>query len=200
LHVIVNPTAEERQLELAEAVLGAGAPLLQIRVKGASDRQRLALVAPLVELCHGHDALALVNDRADVCLATGADGVHGGADDLPVAALRRVVGADRLVGGTGRDPERARELEGEGVDYLGVGPAYATTSKAGLPDAIGPEMIAKVAGAVEVPVIAIGGVTVDRVAELRAAGAHGVAVIGAIASAPDPAVATRRFLDALGVS
>jgi thiamine-phosphate pyrophosphorylase len=197
LHVIVVPTREDPALVLTRTVLDAGAPLVQIRVKGASDREQLRLVEPLVTLAHEFGARAVVNDRADVCVATRADGVHGGADDLGVAPMRAVVGADRLVGGTARDPATAAELAAAGADYLGVGPVYATTSKTGLPAPIGVATIERVVAATDVPVIAIAGITVERVTEVVGAGAHGVAVISAIVAAPDPGRETRRFLDAL---
>jgi thiamine-phosphate pyrophosphorylase len=132
-----------------------------------------------------------------VALAVGADGTHLGEHDLPLAAARRIAGPRHLLGGTARDPARARQLVAEGADYLGVGPAYPTTTKSGLPPALGPAGIRAVADAVDVPVIAIGGVTAARVGELLAAGAHGVAVIGAVTRAADPAAATRELLGAL---
>lgn len=197
LHVIVNPTPGFDAHVLAKQVLDAGAPLLQIRAKGVDDASLPGLVEPLVEICHDFGAVAVVNDRADVCLAAGADGVHVGADDLPVAAARRVVGPDRLVGGTARNSKWAGYHADDGADYVGVGPVYATTTKGGLPAAFGPDVIEQVSRSVDIPVIAIAGVTIDRVPELLEAGAHGVAVIGAISSAPDPAAATRGFLEAL---
>lgn len=197
LHVIVNPTPGFDACELTRQVLDAGAPLLQIRAKGVDDSMLPGLVEPLVELCHEYAAVAVVNDRADVCLATGADGVHVGADDLPVAAARRVVGPDRLVGGTARNLRWAGYHSDDGADYVGVGPVYPTASKRGLPEALGPGVIEDVSQSVDIPVIAISGVTVDRVPELIEAGAYGVAVIGAISSSVDPAAATRGFLDAL---
>lgn len=197
LHVIIDPVADADGA-LVAAVLGAGAPLLQVRAKGGTDAEVLAHAEAVVAAARPHGAQVLVNDRSDVAVAADADGVHGGADDLPVAALRAVVGPDRLVGGTARDPETARRLEAAGADYLGVGPVYATRSKEGLPDPIGPAMVERVAAAVGIPVIAIAGITVERVPEVLAAGAHGVAVIGAVAGAPDPAEATAAFLDTLG--
>lgn len=197
LHVIVNVSPDRDGRALADEVLRAGAPVLQIRAKGVDDRTRLALTEPLVERCHAHGARAVVNDRADVAVATAADGVHGGAEDLPVEALRRVVGAGRLVGGTARDAETADGCRRAGADYVGVGPVYATSSKRGLPDPLGPGAVERVVAAVDLPVIAISGVTVERVPELLAAGAHGVAVISAIADADDPAAETRRFLAVL---
>jgi thiamine-phosphate pyrophosphorylase len=135
-----------------------------------------------------------VNDRADVALAVGADGVHLGAEDLPVAAVRRLVGPDLLVGGTAREPSMARRLAEEGASYLGVGPTFATKSKTGLPEPIGVAGVRAVASAVSVPVIAIGGITAQRVDEVMAAGAWGVAVIGAVSDAPDPHSATHEMM------
>jgi thiamine-phosphate pyrophosphorylase len=197
LHVIVNPTLDDPAMKLARLVLEAGAPLLQIRVKGVSDRDRLALTGPLVALCRQFGAQSVVNDRADICLATGAGGVHGGADDMPTTALRAVLGRGRLLGGTARNATQALAAEAGGADYVGAGPVYSTSSKQGLPAPRGPEVVRDVA-AWSIPVIAIGGITPERVAEVVAAGAHGVAAIGAIAGAPDPARATCDFLDALG--
>ncbi len=197
LHVIVNPTPGFDARDLTRQVLDAGAPLVQIRVKGVVDAALPGLVEPLVELCHQYDAVAVVNDRADVCLATGADGVHVGADDLPVPAVRSVVGSERLVGGTARNPKWAGYHAEDGADYVGVGPVYASESKRGLPAPIGLGAIQQVSESLDLPVVAISGVTVGRVAELREAGAYGVAVIGAISGAADPAAATSAFLDAL---
>ncbi len=181
---------------LAE-VVGAGAPLIQLRAaRPGTDADLLAAITPMVVLARAHGAGVLVNDRADVAVASCADGVHGGAEDLPVAAMRSIVGADRLVGGTARDPQTARRLEAEGADYLGVGPVYTTSSKQGLPAPIGLDTLARVVDAVSIPVIAIAGITVERVPQVLATGAHGVAVLSAITAAPDPAVATAAFLAA----
>ena len=200
LHVLVGPTRSDSAIELTKQVLDAGAHVVQVRVKGVDDGVWIDLAGPIVELCHEYGATSIVNDRADVCLAVGADGVHVGADDLPVAAARKVVGPDRLVGGTARNASTAATHASDGADYLGVGPVYETASKEGLPNASGVELVEGVTVSVDLPVIAISGVTIDRVPEILAAGAHGVAVIGAIARAPDPAAAVRGFLEALGES
>jgi thiamine-phosphate pyrophosphorylase len=138
-------------------------------------------------------------------VAIAADGVHVGADDLPVPAVRQVVGPARLVGGTAREPATAQRLVEEGADYLGVGPTFATTSKTGLPDPIGVDGVRAVVEAVDVPVIAIAGITAATVEEVMATGAFGVAVIGAVVDSPDPHTATHdlmlavtKAVDALG--
>jgi thiamine-phosphate pyrophosphorylase len=188
LHVLVD------SLIVAEAALEGGAPTLQVRIKSGSDADRLHLAGAIVARCRAADATCLVNDRADVALAVGADGVHVGAEDLPVAVVRRLLGPDLLVGATARNPDTARRLVAEGASYLGVGPTFATTTKPGLPDPIGLEGVRAVAEAVDVPVIAIAGISAARVEEVIEAGAWGVAVVGAIADAPDPHSATHEMM------
>jgi thiamine-phosphate pyrophosphorylase len=197
LHVITDVRDGRDALGIVSAAVAAGAPVVQVRVKGRPDRAVYDFARRIVEICAAGGATCIVNDRVDIALAAGAAGTHVGADDLPVAAVRRVAGPGHLVGGTARDPGRAAALAAEGADYVGVGPAYATATKAGLPDPLGPAGIGAVARAVGIPVIAIGGVDADRIPELRAAGAYGVAVVTAVSAAPDPAAATRALLHAL---
>lgn len=191
LHVLVD------SLVVAEAALEAGAPTLQIRLKSGTDADRYRLASAIAERCRAAGATCLVNDRADLAVAVGADGVHVGADDLPVAAVRRIVGPDLLVGGTAREPDTARALVAAGASYLGVGPTFATTSKTGLPDPIGLDGVAAVVDAVDVPVIAISGISAITVDAVLATGAWGVAVIGAVARAPDPHTATHDLMMAV---
>jgi thiamine-phosphate pyrophosphorylase len=197
LHVLTDARGGPQALAAVAAAVAAGAPVVQVRAKHCTDRVLYEFAGQVVDICRPAGATCLVNDRVDVALAVGAAGTHLGADDLPVAAARRVAGPGHLIGGTARDPELARRLVAEGADYLGVGPAYPTTTKTGLPDALGPARIGAVAAAVAVPVIAIGGITAERVPELLAAGAAGVAVVGPVSGAADPAAATRQLLRAL---
>jgi thiamine-phosphate pyrophosphorylase len=188
LHVLVD------SLIVAEAALEAGAPTLQVRLKSGTDGDRYRLAHAIAERCQAAAATCLINDRADLAVAVDADGVHVGADDLPVPVVRRIVGPGALVGGTARDPETARRLVGEGASYLGVGPTFATTSKTGLPDPIGVAGVRAVVDAVDVPVIAIAGITADTVEAVMATGAWGVAVIGAVVDSPDPHTATHDLM------
>jgi len=200
LHVLTDAAGGQHAVDVVAAAVAAGAPVVQVRAKGCTDRELHDFAAAVVAVCRPAGATCLVNDRVDVALAVGADGTHLGAGDLPLAAARRIAGPGHLLGGTARDPERARLLVAEGADYLGVGPAHPTTTKTGLPAALGPAGVRAVAEAVGVPVIAIGGVTAARVADLLAAGAAGVAVVGAVTAAADPAAATRELLHALGAA
>ena len=186
LHVITD------SLDVVRAVVGQGPVAVQLRVK-SSARLAYELALAALPLCRAAGALCLIDDRVEVALAVGADGVHVGAADLPVAVARRLLGPSAVVGATCRDVDAVRSAVRDGASYVGVGPAYSTSTKDGLPPPLGPSFISELAAAVpDVPVIAIGGITVARVAELRT---YGVAAVSAIAA--DPAGATALFLKAL---
>ncbi|MBW3572538.1 MAG: thiamine phosphate synthase [Gemmatimonadetes bacterium] len=179
---------------VARAALRGGAPALQLRMKDASARETTELARILVAETRAAGALLFVNDRVDVALAVGADGAHVGQDDLPVAAARRIAPPGFLLGVSAETPELARAAEAEGADYVGVGPVYVTGSKADAGDAVGTERVARVAAAVRIPVVGIGGITIGNAAAVLHAGAAGVAVIGAVMRADDPHAATRSLL------
>jgi len=199
LHLVTDTRPGRDALATVRAALGAGVPVVQVRVEDAcSDRAAFEFAAAVAALCRMAGAACLVNDRLHVALAVGADGGHVGADDLPVAAARAVLGPAAILGATARDAATARAAVEAGATYVGVGPCYTTSTKDGLPPPIGPAGVAAVARAVGIPVIAIGGVTASRVPELRAAGAYGVAVVGAVSGASDPAAATASLVRAVG--
>jgi len=195
LYAIVDPLDTGRDpAALAAALLRGGARLVQLRWPGASARELLAAALAIRPLARSAGALFLVNDRPDVARAAEAEGVHLGQDDLPVAAARRVLGAGRLIGVSTHDPGQARAAEAAGADYLGVGPVYATATK---PDALAPRglaLVSAVRAAVRCPLVAIGGITPETAAAVRAAGADAVAMIGALVRAPDPEAAVRDVL------
>jgi thiamine-phosphate pyrophosphorylase len=200
LHLITDTRPGRDPVAVTRAALSvAGAELVvQVRVEdSASDREAYDLALRIVALCAAAGATCLVNDRLHVALAVGAAGGHVGALDLPVSAARRVLGPAAVLGATARAPVPAAAAVSAGATYLGVGPCFATTTKEGLPAPIGPPGVRNVTDAVNVPVIAIGGVTAAEVPSLLAAGAYGVAVVGAISGASDPARATAELLGAL---
>ncbi|HSJ13671.1 MAG TPA: thiamine phosphate synthase [Longimicrobiales bacterium] len=178
------------------SALEAGAPMIQLRDKAATARALYEQALELVPLVHGHGAALVINDRLDVALAAGADGVHLGPDDLPVTAARRIVPPSFIVGYSTDDIDRARDAARAGASYIGCGAVFGTTSKAVGDERIGTARLDEVAGAVGVPVIGIGGVNVDNVAEVAATRAAGVAVVGAVMAATDPAAAVARLLAA----
>lgn len=197
LHVITDTRPGHDPRATVGAALEAGAPVVQVRGKELTDRALYELTCDIFELCARHGAACVVDDRVHVAVAAGADGVHVGAHDLPVAAARRLLGGGAILGATARDPQTARDHVRDGATYLGTGPCYPTSTKDGLPEPIGVDGLRAVAAAVEVPVIAIAGVTAARVPELLDAGAYGVAVIGAISDSDDPHAATETLLRAL---
>jgi len=197
LHYIASYKGQDepaRTLALISLVLDAGVPCVQVRAKDCSDRQRYDMAERAVQLCHQVGASCIINDRVDIALAVGADGTHVGPEDLTVGAARRLLGEGPVLGASARTVVDARNAEAAGASYLGVGPCFPTSTKDGLPDPIGAAGLAAVAAAVALPVLAIGGVTADRIPELLEAGAYGVAVVGAIAMASNPARAARQLL------
>ncbi len=183
--------------EVVEELVAAGVGAVQLRDKEASPRELLAQAHRLRGITARHGALLIVNDRLDVALAAGGDGVHLGPEDVPVAAARRVVPDGFLLGHSTDDPGSARRAEADGADYLGCGTVFPTTSKEDAGAVIGVGGLAAVARAVRVPVLAIGGVTVERTRLLGRSGASGVAVISAVMAAEHPVDAARRLIGAV---
>ena len=197
---LVTDRTQTRGRDLVAVVgecLAAGLLAVQVREKdlGATDLAFLCrrLVAPV----RAAGAMLVVNDRADVALAVGADAVQRTHTSLPVDDLRAIVGGRLRVGASVHSLEDAVDAELKGADWVTYGPVYDTPSKRAYGPPQGLERLATVARGLRIPVIAIGGITPERVKEVRAAGAHGVAAISAILAAGSPADATRRFLEVL---
>ena len=180
--------------------LAGGAPTIQLRLKSASARELLEAAQTLMPIVRSAGALFIVNDRLDVALAAGADGVHVGPDDPPVKDVRRVADArsgvaDTFIVGYSTDTtDEAARAEAEGADYLGVGAVYATANKSDAGDVIGLKGLRRVVKAVSIPVVAIGGITPERAPAVAKTGACGSATIGAVMSAAEPAEAVRELL------
>lgn len=201
LHVLLTESlCHGSWLETAKAVLDAGADVIQLREKTLVDSALLERAVSLRELTRGHDALLIVNDRPDIARLCEADGVHLGQEDLPVAAARRIGGPTMLVGGSAHDAAEIERMLTAGVDYLGVGPMFASGTKPAV-RVRGPELLSlalhRVAGSV--PVVAIGGITPENAGLLGGSGGgrFAVAVCGSIVSAVEPASAARRVIAAL---
>jgi thiamine-phosphate pyrophosphorylase len=177
--------------QLASWLLDGGARVLQLRMKGAPAAAILAVLDELGPLCRRRGARLIVNDRLDVALAGGADGVHLGQDDLPLVAARALARAPFLVGISTHDETQAREASQGGADYIAFGPIFPTASKADPDPVVGLDRLAAVCRASPVPVVAIGGITVERAAEVARAGAAAAAIIQAVNRAPDVAAAAR---------
>jgi thiamine-phosphate diphosphorylase len=171
---------------------------VQLREKDLAAADLAALARRLRALAP--DALLIVNDRVDVALAVGADGVQRTSVSLPVEDIRAIAGSRLLIGASVHSLADAVEAEASGADWVVFGPVYDTASKRGYGPPQGLGALEHVAAAVRIPVIAIGGITPERVEDVCAAGATGVAVISAILGAAAPADATKRFLEALAAA
>jgi thiamine-phosphate pyrophosphorylase len=184
-------------LAVVEECLAAGLPAVQLREKdlGADELARLGRALRALTAARG--ARLIVNDRVDVALAVAADGVQRTSTSLPIRDIRAIAGGRLGLGASVHALEEAREASLAGADWVVFGPVYATPSKASYGPPQGLAALARVARAVAVPVIAIGGITPERVPEVRRAGAQGVAAISALLGAERPGDATKRFLEAL---
>jgi thiamine-phosphate pyrophosphorylase len=203
LQVITDETVQttHSHAALAEMAARGGADAVQFREKRPwTTRERIEVAGACLAACREHGALLLVDDFADVALAVGADAIHLGRNDLDVATARRIVGPDVIIGGTANSYEEAARVWTTDVDYIGVGPIYGTRSKANPAPDMGLDTLARICADSPVPVVAIGSITAERIAEVMAAGAYGVAVLSAVIAAADPVEATRRCREAIDIA
>ena len=196
LYVIIDRAAiGARDLrEMASGAIHGGADVIQLRDKAASTRTLLEEARALLPLTHAANIPLIINDRADVARAVGADGVHVGQDDLPVKEARDIVGPGHVIGKSTHSVEQARAAQEEGADYLGLGPIFPTPTK---PDyrSVGVEMIRHVVPNVHVPIICIGGIERSNLRQVLEAGAVCVAVVRAVCRASNPEATTRALKD-----
>lgn len=186
--------SSDDDLALLPALAEAGVDGFQVRDKDATARELIELTRVVRGSVEPYGAVVVVDDRLDIALATGAAGVHLGVDDLPLAAARRLA-PDLLVGATCRSRADVEAAAAAGADYAGFGPVFATRSKADLPAPLGVRAVSAAAGVL--PLIAIGGIDASTAGPVRAAGAHGVAVIGSIWRHPDPVQAAKELIAAV---
>lgn len=182
--------------EVVAAALRAGAPAVQLREKSLPPRDTLPLARRLREDTRAANALFFVNDRLDLALAVGADGVHFGPEDLPVSAARRIAPSGFLIGYSADDPVAARAAIADGANYIGCGAVFPTSTKNNAGRAVGLRGLARVVVAVDAPVVAIGGITPASAAAVFRGGAAGCAVVSAVMAARDPGVTVRSILRA----
>ena len=197
LHVITDTTLQSRftHTELAALAIAGGADTLQFRQKDGTTRELIAAAQSMQRVCEQHKVPLIVNDRADIALAVGAVGAHFGQDDMPVSIGRRILSTNAIIGASARTEEKILAAISEGVDYIGFGPIYGTTSKPDAEMAKGLDRLRRMCDIAACPVIAIGGIGVQTAADVIRAGAHGLAVISAVCAHPEPTVATRALLN-----
>jgi len=198
VYVITPPEAElfETLVARVRQAVAGGADVIQLRQKRVPDRTLLVRARRLREVIPA-DVIFLVNDRVDIAVASGADGVHLGGEDLPVADARRILGPRAIVGASAHTADEARAAADAGADYLGVGCIYTTTTKPDAQERQGVALIASVTGVVDVPVVAVGGITLENTPEVLAAGAAGVAVVRGVFGGDNVEEATRHFAEVI---
>jgi thiamine-phosphate pyrophosphorylase len=188
LYLVLDPdTTLGRPLcDVALAAVAGGATVVQLRQKGGASRVFVEEARALIAVLRPLGVPVIVNDRADVALAAGADGVHVGQDDMSPEDVRRIVGPQLLVGLSVTNVAQARAVNTAVVDYVGVGPVFGTASKPDAASALGIEGTAQVCRALRLPAVAIGGIDRHNVARVLATGVQGIAVISAVCAAEDP--------------
>ncbi len=184
---LADPARGRSHLDVARAALKGGADVLQLRGKEMEGGELFHLAVEMRELVGegGGNCLFLVNDRVDVALAAGAHGVHLGQEDLPAGVARDLIGPDRIMGVSAGTVEEAVRAWEEGADYLGVGPIFPTPTKPDAGEPIGLEGLRNIRKAVDLPLVAVGGINEENLEQVFGAGADGVAVISAVTAAAD---------------
>lgn len=200
LYVITDPRyghGDALRDRVAAAIRG-GATIVQLRDKTATTRALIEQARALLTITRAAGVPLIINDRVDVALAVGADGVHLGVDDMPIADARRLLGPHAIIGGSPETPEDALRMQREGATYLGVGDVFGTPTKPDAGTPIGIAGLQRIIALVDIPVIGIGGITPANAADVIRAGASGIAVVSAVMGAEDPAAAAqtlRRIID-----
>lgn len=195
LYAILDPEQTEgRSSELVlRGLLDGGAKILQLRVKNMSPRDFLQLARQAREATRALACGLIINDRLDIALACGADGVHLGQEDLPLAPARKLMG-EKIIGISTHDLEQARAAERGGADYIGFGPMFGTTTKETGYSARGVDMLRRIREAVSLPIVAIGGISENNVNQVWQAGADSAAIISDILHAEDVATKVKTIL------
>jgi thiamine-phosphate pyrophosphorylase len=184
---------KRNHLKVAGELIKGGASVIQLRDKFTPKAELLPIAQKMRKLCADKGVLFIINDHLDIALACGADGLHLGQEDLPLAIARRLLPMDMILGGSVNTVEQAKAAEDDGADYIAVGAMYPTTSKE-KPKVVGVGRLKQVRGVVSLPLVAIGGINQDNANEVAANGADAVAVISALLGAKDVAEAARRII------
>jgi len=182
-------------LEVMSSAIAGGAKIIQLRDKEHTAKELVKEGLALRELTKKEGVLFIVNDRVDVALAIDADGVHLGQDDLPAKLARKILGNDKIIGVSIGNPEEAIQAVEDSADYVSVSPVFSTTTKLDAGEGLGIQLITEIKKRMNVPVVAIGGITKDNIAQVAKAGADCAAVISAVVMADDVEAAARRLLN-----
>ncbi len=199
LYFITDSTlTRQGVLEDVKQVLAAGCSVVQYREKQKSTAAMVVEAREIARLCRKKKALFLVNDRVDVALAAGADGVHIGQGDMPLALARKILGKKRVIGVTVHSAAEALQAQKSNADYVSVSPIFATATKSDAGPPVGVELIKKVKKKVALPVVAIGGINRENLQQVLQAGADSVAMISAIVCSESPGAEAKRIVGMAG--
>ena len=198
LYLIMDATPRVPLPRFLDAAIDGGVGMVQLREKHMDDAALLDLARRCAQQCRLRGVPFIVNDRADIALAAGADGVHVGHDDLPASAVRSLIGRERIIGVSTHSPAQIDAVSSD-ADYIGVGPIHETPTKPGRP-AVGAELVRYAAAYAGRPFFAIGGLVPGNVGEVIAAGGRAISVYRWITRSEDPARAAREMLAAMGVT
>ena len=199
IQFITHETETVGYVEGARMALEGGCRWIQLRMKDASDDEVRKAAAEIQPMCKAHDAIFLLDDRVELAKELKADGVHLGKNDMPVDEARRVLGEEFIIGGTANTFEDIERLARQGADYIGCGPFRFTTTKKNLAPVIGIEgyrdIIEKMkAAGIDLPVVAIGGITADDIDDILATGVRGIAVSGTVLRAENPVAMMKQII------
>ena len=199
LHVLTDTQLQSRfsHIELTEQAIAGGADTIQFRHKQGPTREMIQIATEMKRLCNEKSVIFIVNDRIDIAIASEADGVHLGQDDFPIPLARKLLGDNRIIGGSAATMEDAKKCLSDGADYVGFGPVYPTGSKDDAGPVSGIDTLRKIVETIPLPIIAIGGIDKGNTPEVMKAGAHGIAVISAVCCKENPEGATKGLYEAI---
>lgn len=189
------PRLGRTHLDVARAALDGGARIIQFRDKEISDEEFTALALRIQQLTRKHNALLIINDRVEIAIAIGADGVHVGQHDLAFGEVKRIAHPGMIIGVSATNYAEAAALSDSGASYLGIGPIFPTPSKSDATPPIGLDELARICRNITIPIVAIGGITESNLPVIIRAGAAGAAVISAVSSSASMTGATAALLD-----
>lgn len=198
LQFISDATNTMSHLDAISAALEGGCRWIQLRMKDAADDEVRTVARQALALCRKHNAIFIIDDRTDIVKEVGADGVHLGKNDMPIKEARNLLSEHAIIGGTANTIDDIRRLWKDGADYIGCGPFRYTTTKKNLAPVIGLDGYRCISQAmrdegITLPVVAIGGITKDDVADIMQAGMNGIAISGAVTKAENPADEMKRL-------
>lgn len=199
LHILTDFSFQQHfnHAELARRAIQGGADTIQFRQKRGGIRDLIDSARTVMSVCREAGIPLIVNDRVDVALAIGADGVHLGQNDMPLPEARKILGSEALIGLTTPEVSLALTAQDQGADYVGFGPVYQSRSKSNTLKPQGLGALKDLSKLLDIPVIAIGGITVGRCRETIESGAYGIAVMTAVSLVDNPAATTKQFADVI---